>query len=56
MEQHALKKYKWLSEYQNYLLLGDIDGQNYNLYLNAVHFATPLVIRHLWQFEAVFLR
>ncbi len=38
MEQHALKKLKRLSEYQNYLLHGDIDGQNFNLYLNAVHF------------------
>ncbi len=31
-------------------------GQSYNLYLNIVHFLTPVLIRHLWQLKtAVFL-
>jgi hypothetical protein len=28
-------------------------GQNSNPYLNAVHFLTPVLIRHLWQLKAV---
>ncbi len=28
-------------------------GQSYNLYLNIVHFSTPVLIRHLWQFKTV---
>ncbi len=37
MEQHTLK-------YVNYCL---------NLYLNVIHFLTPVLIRHLWQLETV---
>ncbi len=28
-------------------------GQNCNLYLNVVHFSTPVLIRQLWQFKIV---
>ncbi len=28
-------------------------GQNSNPYLNAVHFLTPVLIRHLWQLKTV---
>jgi hypothetical protein len=28
-------------------------GQSYNLYLNVVHFLTPVLIRHLWQHDTV---
>jgi hypothetical protein len=28
-------------------------GQSSNLYLNVVHFLTPVLIRHLWQLKTV---
>jgi hypothetical protein len=28
-------------------------GQSSNLYLNVVHFLTPVLIRHLWQLNTV---
>jgi hypothetical protein len=28
-------------------------GQSSNLYLNIVHFSTPVLIRHLWQLKTV---
>jgi hypothetical protein len=32
-------------------------GQSSNLYLNVVHFSTPMLMRHLWQLKTVvFLR
>jgi hypothetical protein len=53
MEQHTLKKYKQLFEYQHLLLLRDISGRSYILYLNVAHFLTPVLIRYLWQLMTV---
>jgi uncharacterized membrane protein len=38
-----------------YFYLETSSGQSYNLYLNAVHFSTPVLIRHLWQLMRVVL-
>ncbi len=38
-------------EYQNLLLLRDICGNSSYLYLNVVHFSTPVIITHLWQLK-----
>ncbi len=29
------------------------EGQNSNLYLNVVHFSTPVLIRNLWQLKTI---
>jgi hypothetical protein len=53
MEQHTLKK---LSNYLNtniYSYLETSGGQSCNLYLNVVHFLTPVLIRHLCQHKTV---
>jgi hypothetical protein len=36
-----------------YSYLETSSGQIYNLYLNVVHFLTPVLIRHLWQLVTV---
>ncbi len=38
-----------------YSSLKTFGGKSSNLYLNAVHFSTPVLIRHLWQFKTVVL-
>jgi hypothetical protein len=50
MEQGTLKKCKQLFEYQHLLLLRLLSS---NLYLNIVHFSTPVLIRQLWQLKNV---
>ncbi len=37
-----------------YTTLETSGGQSSNLYLNVVHFSTPVLIRHLWQLKTVF--
>jgi hypothetical protein len=53
MEQRTLKNvnYCWNTELSFYLETSG--GQNFNLYLNVVHFLTPALIRHLWQLKTV---
>jgi hypothetical protein len=36
-----------------YSYLETSGGQSSNLYLNVVHFLTPVLIRHLWQLKTV---
>ena len=36
-----------------YSYLETSGGQSSNLYLNVVHFSTPVLIRHLWQLKTV---
>jgi len=36
-----------------YSYLETSGGQSYNLYLNVVHFSTPVLIRYLWQIKTV---
>ncbi len=36
-----------------YSYLKTSGGQSCNLYLNVVHFLTPVLIRHLWQLKTV---
>jgi len=56
MEQRTLKNCKQLFEYLIYTYLETSGGQSSNLYINVVHFSTPVLIRHLWQLKtAVFL-
>ncbi len=53
MEQLALKNANncWYTDIYSYL---ETSGrQSYNLYLNVVHFVTPVLIRHLWQLKTV---
>ncbi len=49
MEQQALKNVKNGLNTKNYIYLKTSGGQSSNLYLNAVHFPTPALIRHLLQ-------
>jgi hypothetical protein len=53
MEQHAQEKVNccWNTKINFYLETSG--GQNYNLYLNADHFLTSVLIRHLWQLKTV---
>ena len=37
-----------------YSYLDTSGGQSPNLYLNVVHFSTPVLIRHLWQLKTCF--
>ncbi len=53
IEQHALKN---VSNYLNtnfFSYLETHGGQSSNLYINVVHFSTPVLIRHLWQLNTV---
>jgi len=52
MKEHTLKC-KQLFEYQHILLIETPGGQSSNLYLNVVHFLTPVLIRQLWQLKTV---
>ncbi len=52
-EQRALKNINscWKTKITFYLETSG--GQSSNLYLNVVHFFTPVLIRHLWQLKTV---
>jgi hypothetical protein len=53
MEQRALKNVSncWNTNIFSYLETSG--GQSSNLYLNVVHFPTPVLIRQLWQLKTV---
>jgi hypothetical protein len=53
MEQHTLKIVNSCLNTNIYSYLETSGGQSYNLYLNVVHFLTPVLIRHLWQLKTV---
>jgi hypothetical protein len=56
MEEHALKDVNNCLNTNIYSYLKTSGGQSFNLYLNAIHFSTPVLIRHLWQLKTtVFL-
>jgi hypothetical protein len=56
MEPHALKNVNNCFNTNIYDYLETSSGQSSNLYLNVVHFLTPVLVRHLWQLKrAVFL-
>ncbi len=48
MEQHTLKIVNNRLNTNIYSYLETSGGQSYNLYLNVVHFLTPVLIKHLW--------
>ncbi len=54
MEQHALKTVNTSLNTNIYSYLETSGGQSYNLYLNVLHFLTPVLIRHLWQLKLLF--
>ncbi len=54
--------FNWTAHFKNvnnclntniYYYLETSGGQNSNLYLNVVHFSTPVLIRHLWQHKTL---
>ncbi len=49
MDQRALKNINNCLNTNIYSYLETSGGQSSNLYLNVVHFSTPVLIRHLWQ-------
>jgi hypothetical protein len=53
VEQHTLKNVNNCLNTSIYSYLKTSGGQSSNLYLNVVHFSTPLLIRHLWQLKTV---
>jgi hypothetical protein len=53
MEQHALKIVNNCLNTNIYSYLETSGGQTYNLYLNVVHFLTPVLNRYLWQLKIV---
>ena len=53
MEQHAFKNVNNCLNTNIYSYLEASGGKSSNLYLNVVHFSTPVLIRHLWQQMAV---
>ena len=53
MEQRTLKNCKQLFEYLIYTYLETSGGQSSNLFINVVHFSTPVLIRHLWQLKTI---
>jgi hypothetical protein len=56
MEQHAFKNINNCSNTNIYFYLETSGGLSSNLYLNAVIFSMPELIRNLWQLKtAVFL-
>jgi hypothetical protein len=52
MEERAKKCKQWF-EYQHFIhsYLETFGGHSSNLYLNVVHFLTPLLTRHLWELK-----
>jgi len=53
MEQRALKIVNNCLNTNIYSYLETSGGQSYNLYLNVVHFLTPVLIIYLWQLKTV---
>ena len=53
MEQRTLKNVNNYLNTNIYSYLETCGGQSYNLYFNAVHFLTPVLIRHLRQLKTV---
>jgi hypothetical protein len=53
MEQHAFKNVNNGLSIKISSYLETSCGHSLNLYLNIVHFSTPVVIRHLWWLETV---
>jgi hypothetical protein len=53
MKQHTLKIVNSCLNTNIYSNLETSGGQRYNIYLNVVHFLTPVLIRHLWQLKTV---
>ncbi len=52
MEQHTLKNVNNCLNTNIYSYLETSGGQSYDLYINAIHFWTPVLIRHLLQLKA----
>jgi hypothetical protein len=53
MEQHTLKNVNNCLNTNIYSYLETSVGQSSNLYLNVVHFLTPVLIGHMWQLKTV---
>ncbi len=53
IEQHALKNVSHCLNTNIYSYLETSACQSSHLYLNVVHFSTPVLIRHLWQLKTV---
>ncbi len=53
MEQRALKTVNNCLNTNIYSYLKTSGGTSYNLYLNFVHFSTPVLIRCLWQLKTL---
>jgi len=53
MEQRTFKNLNSCLNTNIYSYLETSGGQSINLYLNVVHFSTPVLIRHLWQLNTV---
>ncbi len=53
MEQCTLKNANNYLNTNIYSYLETSGGQSSNLYLNVVHFLTPVLIRYLWQLKSV---
>ncbi len=53
MEQSALKNVNNNVNTNIYSYLDTSAGQSSNLYLNVVHFSTPVFIRHMWKLKKV---
>ncbi len=53
MEPHAWKNVNNCLNANIYFYLKTSGGQSSNLYLNIVHFLTPVLFRLLWQFKTV---
>jgi hypothetical protein len=53
MEQRTLKNVNNYLNTNIYSYLETSGVQSYDLYLNVVHFSTPVLIRHLWQLKTV---
>ncbi len=55
IEQHSLKNVNSCLNTNIYSYLETSGGQNSKLYLNVVHFSTPMLIKHLLQLKTVVL-
>ncbi len=53
MEQHALKNVNNCLNTNIYSYLDTSGGESCYLYLNIVHYLTPVLNRHLWQLKIV---
>jgi hypothetical protein len=53
IEQRAFKKVNHCLNTNIYSYLETSGGKSFNLYLNVVHYSTPVIIRRLWQLKTV---